>query len=76
VPTTDPVVEVGRDERMEDDMFGKSDNTTDPVCGTSVDSASAAASIERDGRTFSFCSKHCAEAFNADPLTYASAAVS
>jgi Cu+-exporting ATPase len=76
VPTTDPVVEVGRDEQMEDDMFGKSKKTTDPVCGMSVDPATAAASAEHDGSTFYFCSKHCAEAFNADPHKYASAAVS
>ncbi len=39
---------------------------TDPVCGMKVDRAKA---IRRDsaGRTFYFCSQHCAHAFEANP---------
>ena len=37
----------------------------DPVCGMHVDPAHAAASVERDGRTYSFCSEHCAQQFRA-----------
>ena len=76
VPATDPVVQVGRDEAMEEDMFGKSQKVTDPVCGMSVDPAKAAASVEHEGRTYSFCSKGCAASFAADPHKYAHAAMS
>ena len=76
VLATDPVVEVGRDESMEEDMFGKSQKVTDPVCGMSVDPAKAAASVEHEGRTYYFCSKGCAKSFSADPHHYASHAVS
>jgi Cu+-exporting ATPase len=76
VPTTDPVVEIGRDEHKEDNMFGKSTKTTDPVCGMGVDPATAAASVEHDGTEYYFCSTACAATFTADPHKYASAAVS
>ena len=76
VPATDPVVDVGRDESMEEDMFGKSQKVTDPVCGMSVDPARAAASVEHEGRTYYFCSKGCAATFTADPRHYASHTVS
>ena len=42
----------------------------DPVCGMTVDPATAAASREHDGVTFYFCSPGCAEAFDADPHRY------
>jgi Cu+-exporting ATPase len=80
VSTTDPVVDVGRDEHQEDNMLGKSTKTTDPVCGMGmgmgVDPGSAAASAEHDGTTYYFCSTACATTFNADPHTYASATTS
>jgi Cu+-exporting ATPase len=76
VPATDPVVDVGRDESMEEDMFGKSEKVTDPVCGMSVDPAKAAASVEHESRTYYFCSKGCAKSFSADPGKYADAVVS
>lgn len=76
VPTTDPVVEIGRDEHQEDTMFGKSSKTTDPVCGMGVDPATAAASAEHHGTTYYFCSTACAATFNSDPHTYAGAATS
>ena len=44
----------------------------DPVCGMSVDAAAAALSIDHGGQTFSFCSRHCADAFAADPDKYVS----
>ncbi|BDZ62381.1 hypothetical protein GCM10025873_21720 [Demequina sediminis] len=43
---------------------------TDPVCGMSVDPATAAATREHDGVTFAFCSAHCAATFDADPHRY------
>ncbi len=39
----------------------------DPVCHMDVDPASAADSVEHEGRTYHFCSKHCAQKFRADP---------
>jgi len=42
----------------------------DPVCGMSVDAATAALSIDNGGKTFYFCSKNCGDAFAADPSRY------
>src|SRR3982074_2457068 len=39
----------------------------DPVCGMTVDPAKAAGRVEHKGKTYFFCSKHCAHAFSADP---------
>ena len=51
-----------------------SENTTviDPVCGMSIDPASAATSAEHEGRTYYFCSTHCAESFRNNPAKYTS----
>jgi P-type Cu+ transporter len=43
---------------------------TDPVCGMTVDPASAAGSHTHAGKTYHFCSKHCLHAFKADPGKY------
>jgi P-type Cu+ transporter len=43
---------------------GKS-TVKDPICGMSVDPATAAGKYERDGRTYYFCSRHCLEKFRA-----------
>jgi Cu+-exporting ATPase len=43
---------------------------TDPVCGMSVEPADAAASVEREGHTYSFCSHGCHAAFITDPGMY------
>jgi YHS domain-containing protein len=40
----------------------------DPICGVTVDEASALAA-ERDGQTFSFCSDHCRQKFLSTPAT-------
>jgi Cu+-exporting ATPase len=42
----------------------------DPVCGMTVDPASAAGSVEHDGKTYYFCSTHCVQKFRADPEKY------
>src|ERR1051326_6059979 len=42
----------------------------DPVCGMQVVPARAAATVEHDGKTYSFCSPHCATKFKADPERY------
>ena len=42
--------------------------TTDPMCGMTVDSASAL-HAERDGQTFYFCVEHCRQKFMSTPAT-------
>lgn len=50
--------------RLETHPFYQKDNTVlDIVCGMRISSTAAASSIEKDGRTFYFCSEHCKEAF-------------
>lgn len=71
VPVTDPVVEVG--EEQHDSGSASTPQTPDPVCGMSVDPASASASATHEGRTYSFCSQHCADIFDAEPDRYVSA---
>jgi P-type Cu+ transporter len=48
---------------------------TDPVCGMSVDPATAAAHRRVGDRDVSFCSDHCAAAFDADPGRYTAVTV-
>jgi Cu+-exporting ATPase len=45
----------------------------DPVCGMTVDPTTAAATRDVGGRTYYFCSTHCASTFDADPSRYATA---
>ena len=45
----------------------------DPVCGMSVDPASAAGNVEHKGKTYYFCSKRCAERFTQDPEKFLAA---
>ncbi|HWG47472.1 MAG TPA: heavy metal translocating P-type ATPase [Gemmataceae bacterium] len=42
----------------------------DPVCGMTVDPATAPASVEHDGKIYHFCCPHCAQKFRADPARY------
>ena len=39
----------------------------DPVCGMTVDPATAAGRFDYKGRTYHFCSQHCFHAFQANP---------
>src|SRR6266496_2547879 len=48
----------------------KTDLAKDPVCGMSVDSASAKAKAEHAGKTYYFCCTGCAEKFHAAPEEY------
>ncbi len=82
VSSTEPTVEVGREEepgqepgpqREETPMSTTTDKVTDPVCGMSIDPASAAETAEHEGTTYYFCSAHCAAAFEKDPAKYAGA---
>jgi adenylate cyclase len=43
---------------------------TDPVCGMRIDSEDAAATAEREGTTYYFCSEACRDRFVADPASY------
>jgi Cu+-exporting ATPase len=43
----------------------------DPVCGMSVEPASAAGKHVHGGTTYYFCSTHCLEKFRSDPTKYA-----
>ena len=42
----------------------------DPVCGMSVDPATAQHRVEHAGQTYFFCSAHCRDAFRAEPAKY------
>jgi P-type Cu+ transporter len=46
----------------------------DPICGMTVDPASAAGTFDYDGRTYYFCSQHCLAKFRANPAAYAEGA--
>jgi Cu+-exporting ATPase len=42
----------------------------DPVCGMSVDPATARLTSEHDGQTYYFCAPGCKRAFEANPEKY------
>ncbi len=46
------------------------DSFEDPVCGMKVVPATAAGSLEHEGRTYYFCSRHCLEKFRSDPARF------
>ncbi len=43
---------------------------TDPVCGMSVDPATAKGKVEHGGKTYFICCPGCAAKFQADPQKY------
>ena len=45
----------------------------DPVCGMSVDPAAAKGRVGYQGKSYFFCSEHCAQKFQQDPVRYLSA---
>ncbi|MFB6268932.1 MAG: XdhC family protein [Halobacterium sp.] len=47
-----------------------SGEAVDPVCGMTVDTADAAATVDHDGETYYFCCRGCADSFAADPGDY------
>jgi Cu+-exporting ATPase len=49
---------------------GSRGGETDPVCGMTVDPATAAATVEHEGRRYYFCAASCARKFQADPHRY------
>ena len=80
--TLEPVVEVGSPDGPDHSGMntaisgGKMEQATaiDPVCGMSVDRASAEYRSEHDGQTYYFCAKGCKENFDKDPTKYVGAA--
>jgi YHS domain-containing protein len=42
----------------------------DPVCGMSVEPAKSASSLSYQGKTYHFCSQHCAASFRSEPARY------
>ncbi len=42
----------------------------DPVCGMTVQPATAAGSFEYQGKTYYFCATSCLAKFRADPIYY------
>jgi Cu+-exporting ATPase len=47
----------------------------DPVCGMTIDPATAAGSSRHDGETYYFCSRGCETKFDSAPARYSGAAV-
>ena len=43
---------------------------TDPVCGSEVETETAAARSDFEGETYSFCSSRCREEFDRTPERY------
>jgi len=78
----EPKVEVGADDArptQESALTGQGDDmsdkttATDPVCGMSVDTATAEYRSFHDGKAYYFCSANCKGTFDKDPAKFASA---
>ena len=73
--TVSTTVEIGAThDELEEIMSTTPATVKDPVCGMSLDPATAAAEQVHEGRTFYFCSKSCADAFANDPARFVGAA--
>ena len=70
VPATRPIGVEPRVEIPADHDKPSQPAATDPVCGMTVDPATAAAQRDQDGSTVYFCSAGCAAAFDAEPDRY------
>jgi Cu+-exporting ATPase len=72
-PAAEPHVEIPIEKAAEmakgDDMAGET-KATDPVCGMSVDPATAEYRSFHDGKAYYFCSAGCKESFDRDPGKY------
>src|SRR5271170_1776524 len=58
------------DAQVEGDLAREAGVEKDPVCGMTVDPATAKWSRREDGRTYHFCSNGCMTKFAADPAKY------
>ena len=56
--------------RRQQDQAADAGPAQDPVCGMTVDPASAEHRREHGGQTYWFCSGHCARKFEASPEDY------
>jgi Cu+-exporting ATPase len=54
-------------------VMGAAPAAKDPVCGMSVVPERAAGKVEHEGRTYYFCSEHCARRFAAEPAKFLAA---
>lgn len=54
-------------------VLGEGPKEKDPVCGMMVNPQKAAGKAEQAGKTYYFCSTHCAERFQADPEKFLAA---
>jgi Cu+-exporting ATPase len=70
MPATRPVGVEPRVEVPADDDSHQTRAAIDPVCGMTVDPATAAAQRDHDGNAVYFCSTGCAAAFDTDPHRY------
>jgi Cu+-exporting ATPase len=59
-----------RQVRFEEDEEDTMAMVTDPVCGMQIEPEDAAGTAEYEGKTYSFCSQACLDAFEADPSPY------
>jgi YHS domain-containing protein len=59
------------DKAVESAAATETSAATDPVCGMSVEIATARYRSERAGRTTYFCCLHCKDTFDRDPARYA-----
>jgi Cu+-exporting ATPase len=71
--TAEPVVEVGGDDQEEQPKLQGSQTVNDPVCGMTLDPATAVATTDHQDSTYHFCSMGCADSFEADPTRYVEA---
>jgi len=60
----------GMDDGDREDGGGEGTGVTDPVCGMSVDPATAAGHASYAGVDYAFCSTGCRDTFIADPTCY------
>ena len=76
-PAPEPEVEIPVEKAAEtakgEDMAGET-RAIDPVCGMSVDPATAEYRSFRDGKAYYFCSAGCKESFDRDPGKYTATA--
>ncbi|MDQ2053516.1 XdhC family protein [Halobellus sp. H-GB7] len=72
--TADTAETAASDDEMTTEGSASPDElATDPVCGMTVEPASAPA-VEHDGTTYYFCCEGCADSFQNDPASYLDAA--
>lgn len=57
---------------MKHDSTPSANLVKDPVCGMTIDPATAAGSSRHEGRDYYFCNRSCEAKFDADPAKYLS----